>query len=122
MKPRRPTQSYLEYHAESGFSPYARQVYSGGAHLAGALDSVIWWSRVNTGMHVPVPPETRLLRLDDVVEATTLSKSLIYALIRVGAFPEPVRLSENRVAWTEAAIRRWIEHRSGTAPSTGGRE
>ena len=72
-------------------------------------------------MNVPAPPETRLLRLDDVVEATTLSKSLIYALMRVGAFPEPVRLSENRIAWTAAAVQEWITQRSPDSPCGGDR-
>ncbi len=122
MKLRHTTKPHFASSPYETAKDYPRRVYCVGLHHAAASAPVSWWSQVNIGMNVPAPPETRLLRLNDVVEATTLSKSLIYALMRVGAFPEPVRLSENRIAWTTAAIRDWITQRSPDSPCGGDRE
>jgi len=57
-----------------------------------------------------LPP--RLLRLPLVEERTSLKKSSIYAAIRAGTFPAPVRLSALAVAWRESDVNAWIESRS----------
>jgi prophage regulatory protein len=37
------------------------------------------------------------------------SRSHLWRLIRAGKFPKPIRLGENRVAFPEAEIDKWIE-------------
>lgn len=57
---------------------------------------------------------TQLLDLKGACATTTLSKSIIYELIRSGKFPRPIRIpGTRRVAWRasdiEAAIASWAE-------------
>lgn len=61
--------------------------------------------------HTTDAPPPRLLRLALVEERTSLRKSAIYAGIRAGTFPRPVRLSANAVAWREFEVTAWIESR-----------
>ncbi len=60
------------------------------------------------GFHWPTIPD-RLLKMDEVQELTTLGRTTIYAKIKTGEFPEPVRLSERAVAWRETEVREWIK-------------
>lgn len=50
-----------------------------------------------------------LLRLPAVEKATGLRRSAIYADIKRGKFPAPVRLTAKAVAWPESEVSRWIE-------------
>ena len=55
----------------------------------------------------------KLLRLPQVEDRTGLKKSSIYAGVKSGTFPPPVRLSARAVAWDELAIDAWIAGRVG---------
>ena len=48
-----------------------------------------------------------MLRLPAVEQFTGLKKSSIYAGVRDGSFPAPVRLSARAVAWREGDLIRW---------------
>lgn len=52
-----------------------------------------------------------ILRLPAVKAATGLSRSTIYARVRLGTFPAPVPLGGNRVGWVESEIAAWILRR-----------
>ncbi|TAX99818.1 AlpA family phage regulatory protein [Rhizobium leguminosarum] len=54
-------------------------------------------------------PETGLLRLPDVLRQIPVSRSTIYAKIKAGAWPAPVRLSKRVVAWKSSDIRDLLE-------------
>ncbi|AVO30002.1 TPA: helix-turn-helix transcriptional regulator [Stenotrophomonas maltophilia] len=56
-------------------------------------------------------PRKTLLRLPGVEDKMGLRKSQIYALIKAGAFPPPVKLSERCSAWVESELDEWIESR-----------
>ena len=56
----------------------------------------------------------KLLRLPRVIEATGFGKSSIYAGVKTGDFPAPVRLSARAVGWRESDIERWISERVKT--------
>lgn len=61
---------------------------------------------------VPFTPKPgNLIRLPSVEMKTGLRKSSIYAGVRVGTFPSPVRLSARAVAWREDDVDRWINAR-----------
>ena len=49
-----------------------------------------------------------------VYERTSLSRSTVWRMVRAGAFPAPVKISENRIAWNSLAIDNWIESRQST--------
>ena len=53
-----------------------------------------------------------LQRLPTVEDRTGFKKSSIYAGVKAGTFPAPVRLSARAVAWREADIDRWINERT----------
>lgn len=50
-----------------------------------------------------------LLRLCDVCELVSLSRSSIYASIALGRFPRPVRVGTRSVRWHVEDVRNWIE-------------
>lgn len=56
------------------------------------------------------------LTIHDVVSATSLSRATIYRMIKRSQFPDRVRLSENRVGWSEKAIRDWLAKRTAEPP------
>jgi prophage regulatory protein len=55
----------------------------------------------------------KILRLKAVIEATGLSRSLIYKLIKQGAFPKSFRLtvSGRAVGWSAEEVDAWISAR-----------
>ena len=61
---------------------------------------------------------SKLLTLRQVIEKVSLSKALIYKLIRKGLFPCPRNLSPGRVGWLEDEVDSWVEARppAGTVP------
>ena len=50
----------------------------------------------------------RLMRLQDVIKATGLSRPTIYKRMASGGFPRPVPLGERAVAWVSDEIEAWI--------------
>jgi prophage regulatory protein len=51
----------------------------------------------------------RLLRLPDVEEKTSLSRSTIYRRIQAGTFPAPLELGPGTVRWRMSDVDAWIE-------------
>lgn len=64
--------------------------------------------------HGAAPKPDKLIRLPAVEDRTGLRKSTVYAGVRAGTFPAPVRLSARAVAWRESDIDRWISDRMTT--------
>jgi prophage regulatory protein len=52
-----------------------------------------------------------MLKLPDVAERTTLSRSMIYKLMNRGEFPSAVNIGGRAVAWRENDIDDWLEAR-----------
>lgn len=50
----------------------------------------------------------RLLKLSDVMDRTSLSRTKIYELMAENAFPRPAKVA-TRNCWSEAEIAAWIE-------------
>lgn len=55
--------------------------------------------------------QERLLRIRQVLAKTGLGRSSLYALVKSGRFPSPLKLSERSVAWRESAVDLWISER-----------
>ena len=53
-------------------------------------------------------PADRLLPWKDVRARVPLSRGTIWALRRRGAFPLPIHISPNRIAWRSSDLDRWI--------------
>ena len=54
----------------------------------------------------------RMLRLPSVLNLTALSRASIYAGVKAGTFPAPVKLSVRAVAWRQADLSRWLASRT----------
>lgn len=54
-------------------------------------------------------PTDSLLRLSDVIEIVRISRSKIYADVRAGRFPAPVKLGARAVAWRASDIAALVE-------------
>ena len=52
-----------------------------------------------------------LMLLPDVIDYTTLSKAVIYRLMKREEFPAPVQLAPNRVAWRRSEVAEWVDNR-----------
>jgi prophage regulatory protein len=50
-----------------------------------------------------------LIRLPVVMSRTGISRSTLYALIKDGRFPKPVKIGARMSAWVETEINQWIE-------------
>jgi prophage regulatory protein len=53
----------------------------------------------------------KLLRRPELESITGLSRSTIYAWMKDGKFPPPVKLGTRLVAWRESDISAWLESR-----------
>ncbi|WP_420009069.1 helix-turn-helix transcriptional regulator [Xanthomonas sacchari] len=60
--------------------------------------------------HPSGPRPLRFLRIREVLARTGLSKSTLYARVRVGEFPKPVPLG-TLSAWVESEVEAWMEAR-----------
>ena len=68
---------------------------------------------------------TNSARIIDMVEVrsrTNLSTTTIWRLRNDGNFPDPVRISANRVGWIEAEIDSWIRQRINHRNADSGME
>ena len=57
--------------------------------------------------------QERLLRLQQVMDITAISRGSIYKGMKNGTFPRPVKLIPGgaAVAWRESDIRAWVDER-----------
>jgi len=62
-------------------------------------------------MKTPTQGGVTMLRLPIVKDRVSLGRSSIYAAIKRGTFPAPVRLSERAVAWVESEVDAWLASR-----------
>lgn len=53
-----------------------------------------------------------ILRLNNVINRTGLSKSSIYAFIKANKFPKSISLGLRSVGWLESEINEWIIDRT----------
>jgi prophage regulatory protein len=52
--------------------------------------------------------DDHLLRIDDLVDLTTLSKSCINLWVAQGKFPKPLALSKTVKVWRMSEVRKWL--------------
>ena len=58
--------------------------------------------------------ESQLLRINEVVELTTLSKSCIHLWVAQGRFPPPTSLSSTVKVWRLKHLAQWIEDQTSS--------
>ena len=52
--------------------------------------------------------QTRILRRDEVETLTGLSRATLYAMLKSGEFPKPLRLGRRAVGWRASDIEDWL--------------
>lgn len=63
------------------------------------------------------PKPKRLIRAAEVYDRTALSRASVWRRVRLGAFPKPVTLGYNRIAWVESEIDTWIDKQRMNPPA-----
>lgn len=53
-----------------------------------------------------------LLKLPAVMQACQLAKSTLYAYIKAGKFPRPLKLGARAVAWRQSDVAQWVDSRA----------
>ena len=57
--------------------------------------------------------QEKILRINEVIKVTGLSKSQIYRLVTCHGFPKPLVLSVGRVGWLDSEVQDWIKQKAG---------
>jgi prophage regulatory protein len=63
----------------------------------------------NTEATNALPDEVRFIKLREVLAICGKSRSSVYAAIKTGAFPAPVKLSERSSAWVKSEVLQWAQ-------------
>lgn len=58
------------------------------------------------------------LRLPQVMEKTGLKRASLYAFVKKGTFPAPLKLSERCSAWDSVSVLGWMEERKASRKNT----
>jgi prophage regulatory protein len=53
--------------------------------------------------------KNRILRLQEVMDRTGMSRATLYAAMKRGDFPQSIQISKRCVGWLEADIEAWIK-------------
>lgn len=59
--------------------------------------------------------EEHFLLFDDVHKQTSLPHSTLYAMMKRGEFPRPMKIGRKRVAWPASEVKTWMQNRERTA-------
>ena len=52
-----------------------------------------------------------ILRIEQVMARVKKSRSGIYADVKSGTFPHPVKIGIRAIGWTESSVEQWIQER-----------
>lgn len=61
------------------------------------------------------PHPAQFYRLPHLKQRLGVSGSSIWAWVKAGKFPKPIKLSENCTAWNAADVERWAAERIATS-------
>ena len=50
----------------------------------------------------------QIIRISDVAKQTGLSPASIYKLVRLGAFPKPIKITSRATGWSSELVDAWI--------------
>ena len=53
----------------------------------------------------------RLVRLRELVKLLGISRANVYRLMKIGKFPQSIKLAERTVAWRLSEIETWVQER-----------
>jgi prophage regulatory protein len=53
--------------------------------------------------------DRRLIRLKEVLAICGISRSTVYAAIKKGQFPAPIKVGERSTAWIKGEVMEWVD-------------
>ncbi|GIX26403.1 MAG: hypothetical protein KatS3mg123_0284 [Burkholderiales bacterium] len=53
----------------------------------------------------------RVLRLPDVLQLIGMGRTWLYAAVKSGVFPKPIRIGKRAVGWRASDIEAWLAER-----------
>lgn len=56
--------------------------------------------------------DEKIYRVNEVIEKTGLPKSTLYAKMKDGDFPRPIKLGKRAVGWKSKKVHLWVETKS----------
>ena len=62
----------------------------------------------------------RFIKLKEVMEKTSLSRSSIYQKIKEKEFPAQIKTTDHSTAWVEDEVNKWMKDRADMRPKAGG--
>jgi len=65
---------------------------------------------------------TQFYRLPHLKAKLSVSGSSIWAWVRAGKFPQPIKLSENTTVWNAADIEAWVQSRIAATYALRGKD
>lgn len=68
---------------------------------------------------VPGLLDDPILRLPEVERQTGLKKTYIYALVKKGEFPTPIKLGERASGWLSSEVCQWVQDRVAMSRAGG---
>ena len=114
---------FIFFHFSFIFFPILPLFPGGSSTTAGIIDGETNISpRIGKRREKTMSNADRLLRREEVERRCQISRSTIYKLMRVGAFPEPLRIGSRAVRWSQREIEGWIASRpraTGDRPGPG---
>ena len=54
----------------------------------------------------------RLVRLRELVKLLSISRANVYRLMKIGKFPQSIKLTERTVVWRLSELEAWVQQRS----------
>lgn len=64
--------------------------------------------------------QTKIIKIKQVIERTSLSRSAIFAMAARGQFPKQIKLAERSAGWIEAEVEQWLSERINQRQIQGG--
>ncbi len=61
--------------------------------------------------HITAPTLPTIIRLPEVLQTIGLSRPSVYRLIKLGEFPQQVKLGRSAVGWLRTEVIQWITDR-----------
>ncbi len=71
-------------------------------------------------MLIQTPASEAVLRLPSVKGISGLGRSSIYAGVKAGTFPAPIKLGDRAVGWLSSEILTWVQSRAAKRINTTG--
>lgn len=71
-------------------------------------------------MAIQTHPSETVLRLPGVKGISGLGRSSIYAGVKAGTFPAPIKLGDRAIGWLSSEILTWVQSRAAKRINTTG--